>query len=659
MHTGLNRWLGGAVAIAATIAFVWVINGMPAADPSVVLGEELPASENVSQTPEILLSGNTIDLSQWHFDTQGGVELREGWMVRRDALVEPRRFIESGCRPETQGGSFSPISLPDIWGPALTNEIETGHGRATYCLEIETSKTDQFLALRLGSLRSVSTVYAIYKEGVGDDWHIETLYRNGDPMEAPRKDAGNPASPVIQLPRDVAHLKIVIHLANYVHKQGGMVDVPVIDYQSRLEARYRRDGALPTALVLVLFLTSLGTFLAGRFYAEPVRYNIFAMLSFASAMRVLFVSDVVWDYFPTFSLARKYDLEYLSLFLVLAAYYAFIQMLFRPGKLNLFDVFVYGVTGLVSLYALIVAPFFPPGTVTLLREPVQVLWLVIALIVAYTIFKALFVDNRAKLDVVLVLIAASTMSGYEVLSGFGVITTSMEWSQVLVLFVTLVHVRAFQVNYREVEQERDNLNSNLVAANESLEAQAENLKHALVQAEGASRAKNEFLAVMSHELRTPLNAIIGFSEVMSMQMFGPMGDERYKTYANDITGSGQHLLSIVNDILDISRVESGNDEMFDEEVVLSELGPAIVRLVSTQAIDADVTCLLDISSDMPLLYGDERKLKQILINLMSNAIKFNVPGGTVKLKAYVDGDQIALSVKDSGVIPPKKSGLEK
>ena len=225
----------------------------------------------------------------------------------------------------------------------------------------------------------------------------------------------------------------------------------------------------------------------------------------------------------------------------------------------------------------------------------------------------------------------------------------MEWSQTLVLFVTLLHVRAFQVNHREVELERDNLNSNLVVANKSLEAQAENLKHALVQAEDASRAKNEFLAVMSHELRTPLNAIIGFSEVMGMQMFGPMGNERYKTYADDITGSGKHLLSLVNDILDISRVESGNDEMLEEEVVLSELGHAIIRLVSSQATEADVKCHLDISSDMPQLFGDERKLKQILINLMNNAIKFNVPGGTVELRAYVNDGQILLSVRDSGI----------
>ena len=174
-----------------------------------------------------------------------------------------------------------------------------------------------------------------------------------------------------------------------------------------------------------------------------------------------------------------------------------------------------------------------------------------------------------------------------------------------------------------------------------------------VRAEGANRAKSEFLANMSHELRTPLNAINGFSEIMSQEMFGPLGDARYKGYTQDILSSGQHLLALINDILDMSKIEAGKMTLRLEPVSLDEVAEDIVRLMTNRAESAGLTLKLAIEPHLPEIEADYRALKQILLNLLSNAVKFTPRGGTVTLRADQLlgglGDQVKITVEDTGI----------
>ena len=151
---------------------------------------------------------------------------------------------------------------------------------------------------------------------------------------------------------------------------------------------------------------------------------------------------------------------------------------------------------------------------------------------------------------------------------------------------------------------------------------AETLHVARDCAEAANRAKSEFLAAMSHELRTPLNAILGFSDVIKYETFGPVGNARYRDYANDINTSGQHLLDLINDILDLSKVESGMDELHEENIQTPEFITSVLRLVQHHAEKGGIELGLERPEELPLLRADERKLKQILVNLLTNAIKF-------------------------------------
>ncbi|MFN3521916.1 MAG: ATP-binding protein [Phenylobacterium sp.] len=173
-----------------------------------------------------------------------------------------------------------------------------------------------------------------------------------------------------------------------------------------------------------------------------------------------------------------------------------------------------------------------------------------------------------------------------------------------------------------------------------------------LRAEAANKAKSEFLANMSHELRTPLNAINGFSEIMVGEMFGPLGDRRYKEYAQDILSSGQHLLALINDILDMSKIEAGKMSLKFESMSLEEAAEDAVRLVRNRAEATGLTLTLDFPR-LPDVEADYRAIKQVLLNLLSNAIKFTPRGGAVTVRADVRrdplGERVRVSVQDTGI----------
>lgn len=179
---------------------------------------------------------------------------------------------------------------------------------------------------------------------------------------------------------------------------------------------------------------------------------------------------------------------------------------------------------------------------------------------------------------------------------------------------------------------------------------AERLATALDQAEAANRAKSAFLATMSHELRTPLNAIIGFSDIMLHELFGPLGSPRYRDYARHVQNSGRHLLDLINDVLDMSKLEAGRYTL-DESWM--EPGEAIETCRALAAVPADaggVTLAVECPSDLPNLLADERALRQVLLNLLSNAVKFTPRGGRVTVSAVQEEDgRIAITVRDTGI----------
>ncbi|MBR9970452.1 PAS domain-containing sensor histidine kinase [Magnetospirillum sulfuroxidans] len=223
------------------------------------------------------------------------------------------------------------------------------------------------------------------------------------------------------------------------------------------------------------------------------------------------------------------------------------------------------------------------------------------------------------------------------------------------LSLTLVPVSADSyVNiYAADVSDRVAVERQLALANEGLERRViertRDLLLAKEQAELASRTKTEFLATISHELRTPLNAIIGFSEVMAGAMFGPLGNGRYQGYAIDIVNSGRHLLAVINDILDVSKVEAGQMSLDIGPVDVPAMIDSAVRLVETRAQSGKLRLRSEIEPDLPVFHGDRRRCLQILVNLLSNAVKFTPEGGSVTVSAAHENTGICLRVTDTGI----------
>ncbi|SJM65006.1 Two-component sensor histidine kinase PleC [Brevundimonas diminuta 3F5N] len=219
----------------------------------------------------------------------------------------------------------------------------------------------------------------------------------------------------------------------------------------------------------------------------------------------------------------------------------------------------------------------------------------------------------------------------------------------VVICADITVIRRQEAERRRAADELRAMVAELEASQANLALLARKYEVAMTRAEAANQAKSEFLANMSHELRTPLNAINGFSEIMAAEMFGPLGDRRYKGYAADIHGSGQHLLSLINDILDMAKIEAGKLTLHYEPMALDILCAEAVRLMRGKAQEAQLALTLDCPEDLHI-EADQRGLKQVLLNLISNAVKFTPEGGAVSVTvAPRDADTVRVSVVDTGI----------
>jgi cell cycle sensor histidine kinase DivJ len=168
-------------------------------------------------------------------------------------------------------------------------------------------------------------------------------------------------------------------------------------------------------------------------------------------------------------------------------------------------------------------------------------------------------------------------------------------------------------------------------------------------AESASRAKTQFLAKLSHELRTPLNAVIGFSEILDREMFGTLGEARYRDYARLIRQTGEHILHVVNEVLDLSKIEAGKFKIVKEPLDVGALVALCCDMMRHAAEERSLSLVIDVALGMPALAADKQACRQMLLNVIANAVKFTDPGGVVRVAARVKDGNVELSVADNGI----------
>ena len=220
----------------------------------------------------------------------------------------------------------------------------------------------------------------------------------------------------------------------------------------------------------------------------------------------------------------------------------------------------------------------------------------------------------------------------------------------LLTALLLLHLVVTQARTRAIEQTVAERTASLRSEITQRTQIEKELRAAKEEAESANLAKSEFLAVMSHELRTPLNAVIGFAEMMTNELYGKLGHENYRQYSSFIRDSADHLLSLINDILDLSKIDADRYELRKEEVNLADVWGSVHDMLREWVAGSDLKLECDLDSSPYRILADARALRQILLNLLSNAIKFTPEGGAITVSSEVDRDgNFVLSVQDSGI----------
>ena len=222
----------------------------------------------------------------------------------------------------------------------------------------------------------------------------------------------------------------------------------------------------------------------------------------------------------------------------------------------------------------------------------------------------------------------------------------------------------FHGSARDVTQEiaadrrARNYRAELEAALGALRAKNGELNEALERAKAADHAKNQFLAMVGHELRTPLNAVIGFSEIMDQEIFGPLGDERYGAYVDDVLASSRHLLGVINDIIDVVKLELNELRLRPDGIEVARMTETCAAFVREKASREGIDLEVKVPAGLPELVGDPQKVRQMLVNLLTNAIKFTDAGGRITIAAEPRGEEIAIWVADTGIGIPEDQQAE-
>jgi len=574
----------------------------------------------------------SLDLTHWDFGRDGSVPLAGQW------IYFDSRFVQS-ADPGMAGAVETFVPGPWPAREAGRDEVRRD-GYGTYMLRLRVPDAPDGDAIGIDTGQILSA-YRLYANG-------RLIAAPGLPSARAEDERANSYSHVAEIPGGMHDIWLSLQLSNHVTRSGGIFVAPKIGLKSVLDGQRHFTEGLSLLIIGALFFGACYHIAFLPLTRAGFANVWYAVLAALFGGRMFFFEPLAANTVPLVGQDWVWRLDIAATDLLVPAAYWLLALSFPRHIARSIG---YALTGICALLTLVDLGFGPvAGELTL--KTVEVLAAAAIVYLTQAIFRSAWANEQGAALALVGWIAVSLGALHdmgidnELIAGPNLLPVGC-----VVFFLCLsgaLTQRSHQAFVRAellVDERTQQLHEKI----SELERNQRALERARYDAVTANVAKSRFLANMSHELRTPLNAILGFSEVIRDRMFGTEAGARYADYASNIHASGNHLLNLINDILDLSKIEAGKVDFTDARLDLSEEARAALRLLEPQAKRKNVRLVLEMAQPLAVM-ADERAVRQVLVNLLSNAVKFTLSGGTVTLSVTREKDRSTLiAIKDNGI----------
>ena len=621
-----------AVSIAAVLLLLALIDISPRPLDSVIT----PRVENAR-----------IDASRWNFAESGPISLSGNWHFRNGSDV-------AEVQPSDIPNHFAHV--PGAWPltePGRAKTRAAGVGIYTLVVDLPSASPYQQLAIDTGYWLSA---YRVFANG-------QLLIESGRVANSRDAEIGNAYSKIIPLPVRAGRVELRYEVSNHISSYGGAFAAPKIGLMSDLSTTYEFLKSFSSFLVGAMFFASVYHLVLFMIDGRNFSLLWFALFAAMLGIRTLTIEPLAGSSVYWLTQDWVWRVDFAASILLLPTSYQFFQTSFpRNISAGLSPLFWgFGLTN--AALTLVAGPAFGEFAIKAIELCAMLVipYLTVALGIAF--FRR---EEGALLALCGWILCAGAVI-HDILLNNGIIESINLIPFGFIAFFLCVS-GMLAARFRHAFQQAESIASRLRGLNEELEDAVRNrtaelevgldelhvhqkeLERAREEAISANIAKSRFLTTMSHELRTPLNSILGFSEIIRDERLGSAGDPRYPEYAGHINESGTHLLDLISDILDLSRIESGKLVLRFEEVRIPDVINAAIAKAAIRERRAGECVRFEVGPDLPMVHADARAVTQMVINLVSNALKFTPDEGSVTLKAFQRADGgITIEVADTGI----------
>ena len=587
---------------------------------AVALGLTALISREPGPTPAAPIAGR-LDLSHWQFARDGSVPLAGEWRYFDRSWLDGRRIAATAHVP-------GPWPVGDLRSGAARRD---GFGTYTLTLRLPAAPPNDSFALDTGQIQSA---YRILANG-------RIVAAPGTPGASKGGERAHSYSVLAELPAGERDIELGIEVSNHLTTYGGFFMAPTIGLKSALESKRHAMETLSLIIFGALLFTACYHFAFMRVTRAGYANAWFGALAALFGARMFLFEPLASDLVGMIGQDWVWRLDFAVSDLLVPTGSWFLALSF-PGKLDRrFAAVLIAVGAILALISLVGGAAVGQHSL----EASELIGLLALPYLALAVVRAARDGDHGSGLALLGLVIVSTAAVHDVLLD-RIIIAGPNFLPVGCLGFFLCFSGALTQRSHHTFLSTELL---VDERTRQLHEKITELEQARSAAESANLAKSRFLANMSHELRTPLNAILGFSEIIRDRIFGTDASDRYADYAKNIHASGSHLLGLINDILDLSKIEAGKLELDDRCVELGEEASAAMRLLEPQAKQKRVRLALELAAPSTAT-ADPRALRQILVNLLSNAVKFTPSGGLVSLSVTHREDfSIAITVADTGI----------